>query len=99
LRRLAAATVGADRYVGGTDCLLEHLVAVEAAHTDEVLAGVPLEQTVDSGPAGPPDFNVRWVMLHLIEETARHAGHADLMREAIDGVQADRARERWAADQ
>jgi Protein of unknown function (DUF664) len=31
-------------------------------------------------------FTLRWVMLHLIEETARHAGHADLLREAIDGV-------------
>ena len=31
-------------------------------------------------------FTLRWVTLHLIEETARHAGHADLLREAIDGV-------------
>ncbi len=30
-------------------------------------------------------FTLRWVLLHLIEETARHAGHADLLREAIDG--------------
>lgn len=27
----------------------------------------------------------RWIVLHMIEETARHAGHADLIREAIDG--------------
>jgi uncharacterized damage-inducible protein DinB len=31
-------------------------------------------------------FNLRWVLLHMIEETARHAGHADLLREAIDGT-------------
>jgi uncharacterized damage-inducible protein DinB len=31
-------------------------------------------------------FDLRWVLLHLIEETARHAGHADLLREAIDGA-------------
>lgn len=31
-------------------------------------------------------FSLRWVVLHLIEETARHAGHADLLREAIDGA-------------
>jgi uncharacterized damage-inducible protein DinB len=31
-------------------------------------------------------FSLRWVMLHLIEETARHAGHADTLREAIDGT-------------
>jgi uncharacterized damage-inducible protein DinB len=29
--------------------------------------------------------NLRWVLLHLIEETARHAGHADIIRESIDG--------------
>jgi uncharacterized damage-inducible protein DinB len=31
-------------------------------------------------------FSLRWVLLHLIEETARHAGHADLLREALDGT-------------
>jgi dienelactone hydrolase/uncharacterized damage-inducible protein DinB len=31
-------------------------------------------------------FSLRWVLLHLLEETARHAGHADLIREAIDGT-------------
>ena len=31
-------------------------------------------------------FTLRWMLLHLIEETARHAGHADLLREAIDGT-------------
>lgn len=31
-------------------------------------------------------FSLRWVLLHLIEETARHAGHADFLREAIDGA-------------
>ncbi len=30
-------------------------------------------------------FSLRWLLLHLIEETARHIGHADLLREAIDG--------------
>ncbi|MBA2575271.1 MAG: DinB family protein [Euzebyaceae bacterium] len=30
-------------------------------------------------------FNLRWILLHMIEETARHNGHADLIREAIDG--------------
>lgn len=33
----------------------------------------------------PTPFSLRWVMLHMIEETARHAGHADLIRQAIDG--------------
>jgi uncharacterized damage-inducible protein DinB len=30
--------------------------------------------------------NVRWVLLHMIEETARHAGHLDLIREMTDGL-------------
>lgn len=29
--------------------------------------------------------NLRWVLMHLLEETARHAGHADILRELIDG--------------
>lgn len=32
------------------------------------------------------DGNLRWVLLHLIEETARHAGHADIIRESLDGT-------------
>ena len=35
------------------------------------------------GASEPP--NVRWVVLHMIEETARHAGHLDLARELLDG--------------
>jgi uncharacterized damage-inducible protein DinB len=31
------------------------------------------------------NVNLRWIMLHMIEETARHAGHADILREQIDG--------------
>ena len=36
--------------------------------------------------AGDQRFTLRWIMLHMIEETARHAGHADLLRESIDGA-------------
>jgi hypothetical protein len=32
------------------------------------------------------DCNLRYVMFHLIEETARHAGHADIIRETLDGA-------------
>jgi hypothetical protein len=31
-------------------------------------------------------FSLRWLLCHMIEETARHNGHADLIRESIDGV-------------
>jgi uncharacterized damage-inducible protein DinB len=33
-----------------------------------------------------PHVSLRWILLHMIEETARHNGHADLLREAIDGT-------------
>ncbi|WP_018158071.1 DinB family protein [Demetria terragena] len=31
-------------------------------------------------------FNLRWILVHLIEEYARHNGHADIIRESLDGV-------------
>ena len=53
--------------------------AVVAATGDlDVLSAVPLR----NGNA----FSLRWMLLHLVEETARHAGHADLLREAVDGA-------------
>jgi uncharacterized damage-inducible protein DinB len=61
--------------------------------TDAVLAGVAdlgRPVPVPDAPWFPSDveaWSVRWVVLHLIEETARHAGHADIIRESIDGAQ------------
>jgi len=37
-------------------------------------------------PEGPEGLSVRWVILHVINELARHAGHADIIRETIDGA-------------
>jgi len=34
-------------------------------------------------------MSLRWILIHMIEETARHAGHADLLRESIDGATGD----------
>ncbi len=34
-------------------------------------------------------WSLRWILIHMIEETARHAGHADLIRESIDGEVGD----------
>jgi hypothetical protein len=36
-------------------------------------------------PDRSADYNVRWVVVHMIEETARHVGHADIIREQLDG--------------
>jgi hypothetical protein len=35
------------------------------------------------------EHDIRWIFLHMIAEYARHNGHADLLREAIDGVTGD----------
>jgi hypothetical protein len=37
-------------------------------------------------PKDPDGFSARWILLHVIEELARHAGHADIIREQIDGA-------------
>jgi hypothetical protein len=45
---------------------------------------VGLDELCRQPDAGPP-VNLRWVLAHLLEETARHAGHADILGELIDG--------------
>jgi len=32
------------------------------------------------------EVSLRWIYVHMIEETARHAGHADILREQLDGT-------------
>ncbi len=49
---------------------------------------VPVPKGVPWFPDDLEAWSVRWVLLHLIEETARHAGHADIVRETIDGATA-----------
>jgi hypothetical protein len=47
---------------------------------------VPVPHEVPWFPADVDAWSVRWVLLHLATETARHAGHADIVRESIDGA-------------
>jgi hypothetical protein len=47
---------------------------------------VPVPRDAPWFPADVSHWSVRWVALHLVEELARHAGHADIIREAIDGA-------------
>ncbi|MBH1934918.1 DinB family protein [Streptomyces sp. AV19] len=60
-----------------------------AAETERFARSVPMERVfaLPEAPWFPKDAQVstRWLLLHLIEETARHAGHADIIRETIDG--------------
>lgn len=52
-----------------------------------VSAAASLDQEAAAGRRGQDDapFTLRWILFHMIEETARHNGHADLLRESIDG--------------
>jgi len=47
---------------------------------------VPVPKGVPWFPQDIDAWSVRWVLLHLIEEVGRHAGHADIIRESIDGA-------------
>jgi hypothetical protein len=49
---------------------------------------VPVPKGVPWYPDDLDAWSVRWVLMHLVSETARHAGHADIVREAIDGATA-----------
>jgi hypothetical protein len=56
--------------------------------SNEATKGASLDDTFFQQRRGR-DMDLRWVYLHMIEEYARHNGHADLLRERIDGVTGD----------
>ncbi|MFJ2610153.1 DinB family protein [Streptomyces sp. NPDC087425] len=60
----------------------------EIARGRELCAGRSLDDIgrITVGPMTGAEVSVRWVLIHLIEEYARHNGHADILREGIDGV-------------
>jgi uncharacterized damage-inducible protein DinB len=85
-----------DSFAFGPDETLAGALArydeIAAETNDEILAiddlgrDVPVPKGVPWFPQDIDAWSVRWVLLHLIEETARHAGHADIVRESIDGA-------------
>jgi Protein of unknown function (DUF664) len=60
----------------------------ECALARQAAAGRSLDETFASPRDGRP-MDLRWVYVHMIEEYARHNGHADILRERIDGVTGD----------
>lgn len=70
----------------------EELIALYEGACDRSRAAVAevrgdlntLSVVPDRHTGGP--FSLRWILIHMIEETSRHNGHVDLLREAIDGT-------------
>lgn len=63
---------------------LAAIVADYEAACDDSRAAVADAALDDPARGGP--MPLRWIMLHMVEETARHAGHLDILREQLDGV-------------
>ena len=63
-----------------------YLAACERSRAVVRSAGDLDQKSVEVSRQTGEHFDLRWILLHMIEETARHAGHADLIREAIDGT-------------
>ena len=88
---MANFRLGPDETLAGVLALYDEV----ARETEEAVAGiedlgrpVPVPKGVPWFPQDVDAWSVRWVLLHLIEETARHTGHADIIREAVDGASA-----------
>ena len=84
-----------EQYVMRDDETLEQLLAELQRQNAESLrvfteadldTPVPVPSDVPWFPQDLDHWNVRWVILHLVEELSRHAGHADIIRETIDGA-------------
>ena len=85
----------ADQYVMRDDETLDGLLdklRQQNAQTLRVIAEagldtpVPVPRDVPWFPKDIDNWSVRWVAMHLVEELTRHAGHADIIRESIDGA-------------
>jgi hypothetical protein len=85
----------ADQHVMGPDETLAGLLGAFEAQNAESLrlvetadldAAVPVPRDIPWFPRNQEAWSVRWVILHVINELARHAGHADIVRESLDGA-------------
>lgn len=75
----------------GTALALDDVIALYeewGARTRAVFAEIDLDMVRLRTDRTPP-VTARWILLHLIEETARHNGHLDILREMADGSTGD----------
>jgi uncharacterized damage-inducible protein DinB len=93
LPRLYDKLVDPDRDFTGVeptqDCVDEAFASLrrEVAYAEEYVAGQADLGVTGEHPDG--EIELREVLVHMVEEYARHCGHADLLREALDGVTDD----------
>jgi hypothetical protein len=66
------------------DLLQEY--ADQCARSNEIIAEHPLEALGLNRDYKAGEASLRWMMHHMLEETARHLGHLDIMRELLDGT-------------
>ncbi|GAB7190482.1 DinB family protein [Kineococcus sp. NUM-3379] len=69
-----------------TEDVLAYYARARAA-ADAAVAELDLADTGTAWHGAP--VSLRWVLVHMLEETARHAGHADVLRELLDGTTGD----------
>jgi len=78
---------GEDSWVISDDETVDGIIAAyedACAESRRIAAGLPLDQVLPHERLG--EVSLRWVYVHMIREHARHGGHADILREQIDGV-------------
>ena len=75
--------VGADKTIAGVIAEFDSACATSR----QIAAGFTLDQTVPHDQLG--EVSLRWIYVHIIREHARHIGHADILREQIDGATGD----------
>ena len=75
--------------VGGGQTIAGVIAEFESACAEsrQIAAGFTLDQTVPRDEQG--QVSLRWIYVHIIREHARHLGHADILREQIDGATGD----------
>lgn len=79
----------------------DNATSLHLVDTADLDAVVPVPHDIPWFPKNLEAWSVRWVILHVINELARHSGHADIIRESIDGAtmyELIAAHEGWAID-
>jgi uncharacterized damage-inducible protein DinB len=89
---VAIGTADGDFEFPDTATLNDGVEVLQRAITESRLASVgllPDELSLAVRPKTGAPVTLRWIMIHMIEEYARHCGHADFLRERIDGRKGD----------